>query len=180
MDTSPTNQYCPSFNIEFEKDSIVKTLNKPINPSQNTNPFNHNWSYIKLYTSMKDGPSDKDEFGQFINARYLDDVFNFATNLPVLTQIVRVRLGKKDHLHMREVQVFDYSDVNRAQGKTATQSSNRIVDGQGPKNALFAVDGTIDAWVPSSAVRSFSETNADDGKYQIEACKNFSQVSCII
>ncbi len=145
----------------------MKTLNKPINPSLNTNPFNHNTNYIKLYTSVKDGPSaNKDDFGQFINPRYLDDVFNFHFRLPVLTQKVLVRLGRRDHLHMREVQVFDYSGVNRAQGKTATQSSTRSVDGQG-KFANFAVDGRIDAWDPQSAVISFSETDADNGKYQI-------------
>jgi hypothetical protein len=165
MDTSPTNQYCPSFNIEFEKDSIVKTLNKPINPSQNTNPFNHNTNYIKLYTSMKDGTSDKDEFGQFINPRYLDDVFNFATNLPVMTRKVRVYLDRKEHLHMREVQVFDYSGVNRAQG-TASQSSTRY----GTQHASYAVDGNVD---------TFSETGDNAGEYRISACK-FSQMICTI
>ncbi len=135
----------------------MKSLNKVINPSQNTNPFNHQWSYIKLYTSVKDGTSDKDEFGQLINPRYLDDVFNFATSLPVLTRKVRVDLGRKEHLHMREVQVFDYSGVNRAQG-TASQSSTRY----GTKLAEHAVDGNVD---------TFSETNDNTGEYQISACK---------
>jgi hypothetical protein len=155
--TFPAKQYWPSFKIEFEKDSIVKSLNKVINPSQNTNPFNHQWSYIKLYTSVKDGTSDKDEFGQLINPRYLDDVFNFATSLPVLTRKVRVDLGRKEHLHMREVQVFDYSGVNRAQG-TASQSSTRY----GTQHASLAVDGNNN---------TFSETGDDNGVYIISACK---------
>ena len=155
--TFPAKQYWPSFKIKFEKDSIVKSLNKVINPSQNTNPFNHQSSYIKLYTSVKDGTSDKDEFGQLINPRYLDDVFNFATSLPVLTRKVRVDLGGKKHLHMREVQVFDYSGVNRAQG-TASQSSTRY----STQHASLAVDGNNN---------TFSETGDDNGEYQISACK---------
>jgi hypothetical protein len=154
--TSP-KQYWPSFKIEFEKDSIVKSLNKVINPSQNTNPFNHQWSNIKLYTSVKDGTSDKDEFGQLINPRYLDDVFNFKTNLPVLTRKVRVWFdGRTEHLHMREVQVFDYSGVNRALSKTANQQST--VE---PQSASSAVDGKND---------TYSMTGNKDGKYHISDC----------
>jgi hypothetical protein len=55
----------------IQKDSIVKNLNKTINPSNNTNPFNYNTSYIKLYTSLKDGTSNKtsnkDDFGQLLS-----------------------------------------------------------------------------------------------------------------
>jgi hypothetical protein len=111
------------FKNQIRKDSIVKSLNKAINPSLNTNPFNHNTNYIKLYDFVKEGTSNKDEYGQLINPRYLDDVFNFKTSLPPLTRKVRIELGKKENLVMKNVQVWDYSNVNRALGKTATQSS---------------------------------------------------------
>jgi hypothetical protein len=118
----------------------VKKLGKVINPSQNTNPFNHNMNYIKLYTSVKDGIGNKDEFGQLINTQYLDDVFNFATSLPALTRKVRVDLGRKELLVMREVQVFNYANANVALNMPATQSSN--YKGSGPL-ANAAVNGVI-------------------------------------
>jgi hypothetical protein len=138
----------------------VKSLNKVINPSQNTNPFNHQSSYIKLYTSVKDGTSDKDEFGQLINPRYLDDVFNFATSLPPLTKKVRVDLGRKEYLHMSEVQVFGYDGTNVALNKYATQSSTR--SNPSAFVAGYAVDGKIN---------THSETNDNIGKFHILACK---------
>ena len=85
------------FQNQIRKDSIVKTLNKAINPSKNTNPFNHDTSYIKLYNSVKDGTRDMNEYGQLINPRYLDDVFNFKTSLSPLTRKVRVDLGRKEN-----------------------------------------------------------------------------------
>jgi hypothetical protein len=145
----------------------VKTLNKVINPSLNTNPFNHNTNYIKLYTSMKDGTSDKDEFGQYINPRYLDDVFNFATSMPPLTRKVRVDLGRKELLVMREVQVFDYNNINRASGKPATQST--LYNGGNP--ASNAVDGNFD---------SVSHTDNNIGKYHRFLSSQSSRVSCFI
>ncbi len=117
----------------------MKSLNKTINPSRNTNPFNHNTDYIKLYTSVKDGTSDKDEFGQLINPRYLDDVFNFKTNLSPPARKVRVDLGRKELLVMREVQVFDFDGVNVARNKAATQSN--LYKGGSP--ASNAVDGDV-------------------------------------
>ena len=138
------------FQNQIRKDSMVKTLNKVINPSKNTNPFNHNTDYIKLYTSVKDGTSDKDEFGQLINTRYLDDVFNFKTSVPPLTRKVRVDLGRKELLGMKEVQVFDYNNVNRALGKNASQSSTFLKtqdDGVVTKRlASYAVDGKFDTF----------------------------------
>jgi hypothetical protein len=133
----------------------VRTLNRVINPSRNTNPFNHNTNYIKLYNSVKDGKIDKDEFGQLINPRYLDDVFNFATNLSPLARKVRVDLGRKELLVMREVQVFDFAGVNRASGKTATQSSEYKGGGY---PASKSVDGDIDS------ANSISHTGNNIGK----------------
>ena len=94
IDTS--QRLLPSTQYQIQKDTIVKKLGKAINPSQNTNPFNHNTNYIKLYTSVKDGTGNKDEFGQLIITQYLDDVFNFATNLPPISRKVRVDLGRKE------------------------------------------------------------------------------------
>jgi hypothetical protein len=146
----------------------VKTLKKAINPSLNTNPFNHNTDYIKLYTSVKDGTSDKDKYGQFINPRYLDDVFTFKTSLTQLTRKVRVDLGRKEYLSLSEVQVFDYSGANKASGKTATQSTN--YNGGSIHPASYAVDGKND---------TVSHTNNDISEYHISACI-FSEVSCFI
>ena len=81
----------------------MKTLNKAINPSRNTNPFNHNTNYIKLYDFVKEGTSDMNEYGQLINPRYLDDVLNFKTSLSPLTRNVRIDLGRKELLVLKEV-----------------------------------------------------------------------------
>ena len=40
-----------------------------------------------------------------------------------LTRRVRVDLGRKELLGMRELQVFNYNNTNKAQNKNATQSS---------------------------------------------------------
>jgi hypothetical protein len=135
----------------------VKTLNRPVNPSRNSNPFNHDTSYIKLYTSVKDGTSAKDEFGQLINPRYLDDVFNYKTSLSPLTRKVRIQIDRTEFLHMRDVQVFDYNNVNRALNKNAIQSSN--YDSGMP--ASNSVDGNLG---------SYSHTKADNRKYHISDC----------
>ena len=137
----------------------MKTLKKVINPSKNTNPFNHNTNYIKLYNSVKDGTSDKDEYGQLINPLYLDNVFNFATSLPVLTRKVRVDLGRKELLVMKEVQVWDYSNVNRALNKAATQSTN--YNGGSSFPASNAVDGNL---------VTISHTDNNISEYHISAC----------
>jgi hypothetical protein len=51
-------------------------------------------------------------------------MFEFhSTITSVLSRKVRVQLEGTNHLHMREVQVFDQSGDNVALGKTATQSS---------------------------------------------------------
>ena len=134
----------------------MKKLGKAINPSGNTNPFNHNTNYIKLYTSLKDGTNNKDEYGQLIKTRYLDDVFNFATTLPQVARKVRVQIDRKEYLHMPEVQVFNYNGVNVAKGKTATQSST--YEGFLASNA---VDDKLD---------TISHTDDNISEYQILAC----------
>ena len=148
------------FQNQIRKDSIVKTLNKVINPSLNTNPFNHNTNYIKLYDSVKEGTSDKDEYGQFINPRYLDDVFTFKTSLPVLTRKVRVNLGKQEYLVMKNVQVFDYNGVNRASGKTAIQSSTFSSE-----TASKAVDTDLN---------SYSHTNKEFAWWEVDLGADFA------
>jgi hypothetical protein len=144
----------------------VKNLNKIINPSKNTNPFNHNTSYIKLYTSLKDGTSNKtsnkDEFGQLIKTRYLDDILSFETSLLRLTRRVRVDLGRKENLHMREVQVFNYNNVNKALFRDATQSTNyggiKFISSNAASNA---VDGDM---------KTYSQTEDWTGEILISAC----------
>ncbi len=79
---------------------------------------------------------------------------------------IRVDLGKKEYLNMREVQVFDYNNVNRALGKTATHSplySNLP--------ASNAVDGNLD---------TISHTDNTIGKYNHIFSLKVSYVSCII
>ena len=149
------------FKNQIRKDSIVKTLNKAINPSQNTNPFNHDTSYIKLYNSVKDGTRDMNEYGQLINPRYLDDVFNFKTSLSPLTRKVRIDLGRKELLVLKEVRVLNYNGVNvaRASGTTATQSTN--YQGKTDIVASKAVDGDPN---------TISHTDDNIGEYHISAC----------
>ena len=137
----------------------MKTLNKAINPSQNTNPFNHDTSYIKLYNSVKDGTRDMNEYGQLINPRYLDDVFNFKTSLSPLTRKVRIDLGRKELLVLKEVRVLNYNGVNVASSKTATQSTN--YKGGSGNPASLAVDGNLG---------TISHTDDNIGEYHISAC----------
>jgi hypothetical protein len=67
---------------------------------------------------------------------------------PILVHKVRVQLLGANHLHMREVQVFDStSGVNRALNKPATQSSTS-------DEASKAVNGNLD---------DFSHTNNEAG-----------------
>jgi hypothetical protein len=114
--------------------------------------------YIKLYTSVKDGIGSKDQFGQLINPKYLDDVLNFVTNFALLTRKVRVNLGN-DFLNMREVQVFNFAGENVALGKPASQSST-YKDDNGDYSAKNAVNGIIIS-------NDFSSTNNDISEYHI-------------
>jgi len=61
------------------------------------------------------------------------------SEIAVLVHKVRVQLVGKNYLHMREVQVFDTSGVNRALNKSATQSSTWIFHDWGPDPASKAV-----------------------------------------
>ena len=69
-----------------------------------------------------------------------------ATNVPVfdvnfetLVRKVRVQLDGRNFLHMREVEVYDTSGVNRALNKPATQSSTFAVGDP----ASTAVNGNL-------------------------------------
>jgi hypothetical protein len=99
------------------------------------------------------------EYGQLINPRYLDDVFTFITNLSPLTRKVRIDLGRKELLVMKEVQVWDYSNVNRALNKAATQSTN--YNGGSSNPASNAVDGNL---------VTISHTDNNISEYHISAC----------
>ena len=68
---------------------------------------------------------------------------------------VKIQLEGTNYLHMREVQVLDYHDVNVAQNRPATQSSNMT----GPDAAAVAgraVDGNL---------TTYSHTNNQIGKW---------------
>ena len=68
---------------------------------------------------------------------------------------VKIQLEGTNYLHMREVQVLDYRDVNVAQNRPATQSSNMT----GPDAAAVAgraVDGNL---------TTISHTNNQTGKW---------------
>ena len=137
----------------------MKSSKKAINRSGNTNPFNHEANYIKLYTSLKDGTNNMDEYGQLIKTQYLDDVFNFATVLNWVRK-VHIQVGKSyttnNYIYLREVEVFNNEGVNVALGKTASQSST-LMDNGIFKIASLAVDGNRN---------TFSHTN-NDSKYHI-------------
>jgi hypothetical protein len=79
---------------------------------------------------------------------------------------IRVDLGKKEYLHMREVQVLDYNNVNRALGKTATHSP--VYPNLPASNA---VDGNLD---------TISHTDNTIGKYNHISSLKISYVSCTI
>ena len=135
----------------------MKSSGKAINRSGNTNPFNHEMSYIKLYTSLKDGNSNKDEFGQLINTQYLDDVFNSAT---VKNWVRKVRIQVGHYIYLREVKVLNYEDKNVALGKTADQSST-LEDGKS-NIASLAVDDKFDTFSHTD------KSNSNDSKYHIQ------------
>ena len=65
---------------------------------------------------------------------------------------LRVQLEGQDHLHMKEVQVFDKNGINVALNKTATQSSTTT---NPAGSASYAVNGNLE---------DFSHTNYDIGK----------------
>ena len=72
-----------------------------------------------------------------------------------LVRKVRVELEGQNHLHMREVQVFDQNNINRALNKRATQSSTSV-DCGADNLALNAVNGDL---------TDMSHTLFESGKY---------------
>ena len=66
-------------------------------------------------------------------------VYNISA---ILVNKIRVELEGLNHLHLREVQVFDWNNVNRALNKTATQSSTAIDCGT-ENPASNAVNGNL-------------------------------------
>lgn len=64
---------------------------------------------------------------------------------------VRVQLQNTNYLHLREVQVFDSNNVNRALGKSATQSSSSVGE-----PAERGVNGNLD---------DIFHTNNEAGKF---------------
>ena len=79
-----------------------------------------------------------------------------SSNGSALVHKVRVQLEGRNHLHMREVQVFDTRGVNRALNKPATQSSDYDGHTWGPDLASKAVNGDLN---------DFSHTFNDAGMY---------------
>jgi hypothetical protein len=73
------------------------------------------------------------------------------SEIAVLVHKVRVQLEGRNYLHMREVQVYDTSGVNRALNKSASQSSTYTSSGD---EASKAVNGNLNDW---------SHTNNDAG-----------------
>ena len=73
---------------------------------------------------------------------------------------VKIQLEGTNYLHMREVQVFDYTGVNVAQNKPATQSSTQVstVSDWSGGEAGKAVDGNL---------TTISHTNSQQGKHQL-------------
>jgi hypothetical protein len=73
-----------------------------------------------------------------------------------LVHKVRVQLEGSNYLHMREVQVYDTSDVNRALNKAASQSSTYTLHYWGSDPASNAVNGVL---------YDYSHTNGEAGMY---------------
>jgi hypothetical protein len=68
-----------------------------------------------------------------------------------------VQLEGRNFLHLREVEVYDQSGINRALNKPAAQSSTYTY-GDITIDARYAVDGSLE---------TNSHTNQDNGKYHI-------------
>jgi hypothetical protein len=84
------------------------------------------------------------------------DIFFSGINGVLITKAhkVRVQLESTNSLHMREVQVYDTSGVNRALYKSATQSSTNIWHSWGSDPASKAVNGNLN---------DYSHTNSERG-----------------
>jgi hypothetical protein len=68
-------------------------------------------------------------------------------------KIVKIQLEGRNYLNLREVEVYDYNDVNMARGKSANQSST-ISPGQ---EAYRGVDGDLS---------TITHTKDEQGKHQ--------------
>jgi hypothetical protein len=71
--------------------------------------------------------------------RWHSSVYNISATL---VHKIRIELEGLNHLHMREVQVFDQNNINRALNKRATQSSTSV-DCGAVNSALNAVNGDL-------------------------------------
>ena len=76
---------------------------------------------------------------------YRNSVYTVASILTfTLVHNVRVQLEGYGFMNLREVEVYDMSNVNRALSKPATQSSTYLWSNVTPKPAVLAVNGIID------------------------------------
>jgi hypothetical protein len=109
--------------------------------------------------------------GNVIESRQLGDTTGRAEiDVPFgpLTRRVRIDLDRRVYLHVREVQVFDYNNVNVALRKDATQSTNSH---NGAYPASNAVDGSLD---------TISHTEMNIGQYGTLSLHVFPNASCLI
>jgi hypothetical protein len=87
----------------------------------------------------------------------LNPSVNQSPNSPSqLVRKIRVKLEGRNYLHMKEVQVYDTSGVNRALNKLASQSSTYTQHYWGSDPASKAVNGVL---------YDYSHTNNDAGMY---------------
>ena len=129
----------------------------------NDGGWNQNWSTktntVRLLTNEED-PSQQSE-ADFVGSNYdfaLLPGFPGEEIVETVRQVhkVRVQLQGTDPLSLAEVQVFDYSNENRALNKPATQSSSHV-----HYPASLAVNGNLD---------DFSHTLNQTRKYNF-SCK---------
>jgi hypothetical protein len=75
--------------------------------------------------------------------------------LPGAVRKVKIQLDGRNHVNLREVEVYDYNGANVAKGKTATQSTTYL--SYPVFTASRAVDGNLN---------TYSLTDFDQGKHQ--------------
>ena len=86
-----------------------------------------------------------------------------------LVRHVRVQLKGTNFLSLREVEVFDRNEINRALFKPATQSSTFYWNGVSPRSASIAVDGII-----NTDPADVTHTLSDAGKISLCFCSCLS------
>ncbi len=143
----------------------MQTIGRPINRLHPSNPFSHNDYFLKLYSSVKIG--DMDEFGQFDQTQYLDDVFNHKFLAP-LVRYVRISTKAPKCLHMLEVEVYGYDyNTNLALNKTSKQYPGTQISNHGIDYGSYkATDGNY-----STANMVHCDHPPGTGKFHISACK---------